>query len=235
MSRSPIDRDGKPVINLFPATTGFKTWITSRGDDIDSGPAGRGLGPQIALTFSGTGEQSIEFQFYEPLEVHDGQFSWSPAENWNSSDEFSFSVKMEATVAESTPGTGNANAVPLGGGALLYIPAPGNGAYTIDLDQAVPVPASSQDGFWECDYDTGEVGPGNPQASAFNLFNFPIESWMLANISMGNPLGVFDLDVYKVEWVHQRWKARLKVTKNTNSAGECSGWVMGYRRNVTRM
>jgi hypothetical protein len=46
---------------------------------------------------------------------------------------------------------------------------------------------------------------------------------------MGNPLGLFDIDTYKAEWIHQNWKLRLWVDKQTDSAGDVGVWLMLFR------
>lgn len=235
------DSDGKSIVVISPATEGMKTWLTSRGDDVAQGPAGRGRGTPIRVDFDGTETfpitKDVLVPFYEPIEVHDGQFNWTPG-SFNVADYFSVSVYIPPSVATSTPGTGNVNEVPIGGGAILYVPAAGDGSHTIDLEdftKAVPIPAND-DGYWDVDAGLGSIAPGaKPGQAGFHLGNFPVEPFLIVEISMQNSIGLFDIDVYKTEWVHQAWKVRLSVTKTTTGAGTASGWLLVFRKNVTRL
>lgn len=123
----PKESDGKQIVVISPATEGFKTWLTSRGDDVNLGAAGRGKGVRLAIEFDGTDPlpvtKTIESAWLDPMEVHDGQFNWTPAA-FDHTDEFSVSVVMPGNVATPSPGVGNVNAIALGGGAELYILRP---------------------------------------------------------------------------------------------------------------
>lgn len=236
---NPVEEDGKQIVVISPATEGMRTWLTGRGDDIGAGPAGRGKGTKLKVAFDGTdplpATKDVEVQFLEPVEVHDGQFNWDAA-GFDADDYFSVSVVMPGSTPTNTPGTGNANEVPLGAGAVLYVPAAGDGSHTIDTEdwtKAVPVPANGA-GYWDVDDDgviTPSVTPGNAE---FHLVNFESEAFLIVEIGMQNSLGLFDVDVYKTEWIHPSWRICLSVTKSSSGTGTASGWLLTFRKNVTR-
>ncbi len=234
----PKTEDGKIIVVINPSTEGFKTWLCGRGDDPAPTPpaSGRGTGQQFRVNFT-TGEvgteKTTEWQWTEPVEVHDGQFNWDPVENWGHDDEFDVSVRFPATPATPTPGTGNVNEVPTGMGFSVYVPAAGDGSHTIDLSAAVPVDADGE-GFWNVDPNTGAVTPSeNPGQAIWHLMDAEVIAYLVRSISMGNTIGLFDVDVYKTEFIHQNWRMRLTVRKTTAGAGTASGWLLCFRRSLT--
>jgi len=229
---APMDPGNKPIVSISPATIGLKTWLTGAGDGVI--PALRGLGNQIRVEFDGTESfpdtKYTDFTFDQPVEVHDGQLVWGPEAAWGSQDRFSLSVVIPANAPTSTPGTGNLNEVPLGGGAMTYVPAAGDGSHTLSLDSAVPVPASTLGtGYWNVDQVTGVITPNAAGTGDYMLYNFEVNPQFITNIGMGHRMGVFDVDVYRCDWVHQSWNMRLSVTKTTTGAGDCSGWILIFR------
>lgn len=237
------DEDGKQITVIYPATNGFRTFITGCADN-----GGPGNGAQIRLDFTEPDTKTVDYIFMKPIEVHDGELSWSPAplssqirgetSVWSADDMFSVGLLMPATVAVANgSNTGNANKYDLGGGANMILPAAGDGAWDVDLETAVPVQAEkfvdgvlTKYGYWDSDYFSSEMSPSaTPGAASFNMFDFPIEGWLLRNIGMGNNNGVLELDPYKTEWLSQRWKLRLTCTKVSAGAGTLSGWIMSFR------
>lgn len=241
---APSERDKKPVVVISPATEGWLTWVTGAGDKIppDPGTTGRGEGPRIKIAFDGTEpqgtEKSIDIVFSEPIEVHDGQVSWSQVASFGFDDRFSLSAIIQAT--PSTPnagGTGNANKIEIspGTGMHVYVPAPGNGAWDIDMAVANPVPDKTKSAFWDVNYESGEVSASSsPGAAEWNLFDFdapPIS--LIKSVGMGNPMGIFDIDVYKTEYIHPSWIVRFSVTKETPAACQIGGWLFTFREYTT--
>ena len=165
--------------------------------------------------------------------MHDGQMTYGPIANWTFDDTFDFSVIIPATPARANVGgTGNANKYPIGGGANMFIPAAGNGAWDIDLATAMPVPTEAKNGFYTVDYNTGVVSISRtPGAADFILLDVEIKVYFTRKIPMGNSLGIFDVDAYKTQWVSERWKLLLEVTKASAGVGEVAGWLLAYRRN----
>lgn len=236
---APTDPGNKPIVSISPATIGLKTWLTGAGDGPDA--ASRGLGTPILVEFDGTEsfpfEKETLYTFNEPIEIHDGQLVWGPVGAWGHQDRFSLSIIIPAVVATPNAGFGNVNAVSLGGGAVVYVPAAGDGSHDVDLSVASPSPASVEGtGYWDVDQLTGVITPAaNPGAGDFNLLNFQLEPYFIANIGMGHRYGVFDVDVYRCSWVHTSWVMRLSVSKVTPVAGDMSGWVLAFRPSNVRI
>jgi hypothetical protein len=236
----PKEEDGKMVTVVSPAREGTMTWLTSRGDNMSPTPpdTGRGKGPKIKLDFTGSGTEYVDFQFSQPVELHDGAMWYTPVENWSHDDEFSLSVIIPAnTPTVNGTNTGNCNLVEYipSSGMHVIIPAAGDGTHDIDLSNAAPIfMPNSTGGFWEVDSSSGEITVSStPGQSGWGLFDFPVESFFLRNIAMGHPLGIFEIDVYKAEWCHQSWIYRLSCTKNSSGAGTVTGWVMVFREDST--
>lgn len=241
----PAELDGKPVFVQAPNTTGFMTWFTGRGDDLAPTPpaSGRGDGAQIKLEWDNVearGSKSVDFQFSEVVELHDGEVFYGDGGligGWTTDDELSFSAVIPATVA-TVNGTneGNCNLVDAGGYNII-VPAVGDGTHDIVLADAVPVPAGYDGGgYWDANYRTGDVTPAvkpGDSETLWHLLDIPVESFFLKRLPLGNPLGAFEIDAYKAEWIPPSWKLRLSVTKNSTGAGQLAGWLMLFREKST--
>ena len=227
---TPLDSDKKMVVTISPATTGWKTWITGAGDDLN---LGRGEGNAFVLNFETTGSMSSEFEFIEPVEVHDGQITWKPVSNWSSSDNFSVGIRIPANNAVLTGSNGNCVLVPTGLGYNVIVPYP-DGPYFIDLNLAVPLSTPSDDGYWDVDYDSGSVTASiTPGQAGYHLIDVEISAWMLRKIPMGSPMGTFDIDAYKTEYMHPSWKLVWQANKTSPEPGTISGWMFVFRKNVS--
>jgi hypothetical protein len=231
---SPRTRDNKSIVTVYPASEGWHSWFTSAGDAID--PPQRGGGERIRLTWTAAeprGEKVVDLRFIEPVEVHDGEAFYQG--DWSADDLLNFSLQIPATVTTPNPGgTGNCNRVPTGLGYDLIVPASGDGAHDVDLAQAAPVPAPGT-GFWDVNHETGAITPAaTPGQADWLLLSVPAPAaYFVRNLCLGSPLGVWDIDTYKVEWLHPSWTLRLAVNKQSDGAGDFSGWILTYRRKVT--
>jgi hypothetical protein len=237
----PCERDKKPVMVTSPATEGTFTWLSSKGDNLTPTPpsSGRGEGQQLLLVWTADpGEpatKEVEIQFVEPVELHDGHVSWRGA--WDFEDLWGISVRMPATVVTpNATNTGNCNLFDTGQGFNLVLPAAGDGTHDVDLEQAVPVPdgynakTGQGYGFWNVDQRWTEAITPNAEAQGeINLYDIPLEMFFCKNMDCGNPLGVWDLDAYKAEWVSKKWKLCFQVTKLTPGAGKIGGFLMIFR------
>lgn len=236
-----LEADGKQVVVASPATQGWKTWLTGAGDQLD--PLQRGDGPRLRLSFTEPDTKTVEVQFNEPVEIHDGHGDVKPAGSaagcWGLDDYLDVYSRIPATPVSAGAGAGNANAQAIGGGAELYVPAPdADGDTTINLATAVPAPASANDGYWNTDYETGVTTPiaagdlAAPNGNC-NLFNFELKAFLMRRIQLGNTLGEVDIDTYKTEWFHPSWFLGLEVTKASAGVGEFGAWVLLFRQHVT--
>jgi hypothetical protein len=234
---SPREYDKKPVMVNSPATEGTFTWLTSRGDNLSPTPpaSGRGEGTQLMIAFTEPDTKEVEIQFCEPIELHDGHVSWRG--EWGFEDAWNISVRMPATVAVANQGnTGNCNLVDTGMGFNVIVPAAGDGAYDIDFDQAVPIPdgfntkTSQGQGFWDVDQHwTEEITPNGDGKGEFNFYDIALEMFFCKNMDCGSPLGIWDLDAYKAEWVSKKWKLCFKAARATSGAGKIGGYLMIFR------
>jgi hypothetical protein len=227
------DIDKKAVLVISPATDGFLSYITSRGDS----ESGRGEGPQLLITTSESDDPEvthvIEVGFLEPIELHDGQVSWKPIDAFDAEDAFSLCARIPATPV--TPGGAqNCTLYDVGGFNMIIPAVPGQGTHEVALETVCPVPDNNRAGYWEVEYNTGAVSVGpKPGKAHWNLFDTEIRVYFLKKVSMASPIGVFDIDVYETEYMHQSWKLRFEVFKKNAANGKVSGWVFMFRRNVT--
>ena len=241
-SDAPHECDRKPVVVNSPATEGTYTWLSSRGDNLSPTPpaSGRGDGTQLFLSFTGPDTKEVEIQFIEPIELHDGHVSWRPVGDWGFEDTWTWSLRMPATVATPNVGnTGNCNLVDTGAGFNIIVPAAGDGTHDIDYDQAVPIPDGycvehGGVGYWNVvEHWTEVVTPNVTGQGAFNFYDVALEMFFCKNMDCGSPLGIWDLDAYKAEWVSKKWKLCFKVIRATAGAGKIGGYVMVFRPEAT--
>lgn len=228
-----LENDGKILVTPYPASEGYKTWFTGAGDQLS--PLVRGGGQRIKLQWDANenrGAKQIDLQFAEPVEMHDGGAFYSPVNSWSIDDNMTVRLIMPATVT-TISGSGNCNRVASGLGYDVVVPAAGDGGHEVDLTTAVPVPDPNNQGFWNVDHDTGVITPGSPGASGFNLLTVEVPANFLRNVPLGHPMGHFDIDAYKAEWVHPTWKIRIIVDKQSAGAGDFAGWLLCYRKNLT--
>ena len=92
-------------------------------------------------------------------------------------------------------------------------------------------------GFWDIpDRDSGAIEPAaDPGGGEWNLIDVPIESFFAINMPMGHPMGVFNIDAYKAEYLHHSWLLRLKIDRATPGSGvfKAAGWIMLFREYST--
>lgn len=237
LSGAPVDiANNRMLVVPFPADFGANLWLTGCGDDVANGV--RGGGPALAFTFAdvqrSTPEtQSVEVQFLEQVQLHDGSLFVSNPGGWAVGDEWSFGAVLPATVV--TPnggGTGNCNLVPLPAGNLI-VPAAGDGAYDVDLATAVPVPGAG--GFWDYDYVTDVLAVSSaPGAAGFHLLDTEQVAYVQRRVPVPfNPTGEFNFDAYDAQRIAVRWKLRLSVKKASNGPGQVAGWIVVFRAGVS--
>jgi len=177
---SPITTDGRPVAlnNLFPDYV--MLYMAGAGDDSTTG---RGNGTVFQAQSDAAGDTDVEFYFNDWIYIAGGNMR---VEGAALGDYATFEVHAPATpVTASGSNTGNCNLVDPGvGAAILIVPAAGNGAYNVDLTQAVPINSFNTDvprqptGYWDWsapDTGLGTVTPGAPGHSGYNLFSVALD------------------------------------------------------------
>lgn len=237
----PQELDGKPRVTVTPSTRGWKTWFTGADDDADPTPpaSGRGDGAKIELTFTQPETKVLDLQFVEPIELHRGFLLQIPAADWKHDDRWSFSAYMPATtVVVNATNEGNCKLIDIGGVNKIE-PADGDGTHDVDLAMAIPVPVDDwlkPVGLWHVDLTTGAITvPADPGTGNCDLFDFAIESFFLKNMPLGYSSGEVPIDTYQAEWISERWKLRISITRVTAGAGPytIAGWLMLFRQKTT--
>lgn len=234
LDHARFEADGKQVVVPSPATHGWNTWFCGAGDNLNPTPpsSGRGQGTPFRLTFTEAANQYFDAQFNEPVEMHDGEIYYTGT--WTMDDYFELSSVLGPTVATSTPGEGNVQAVDMGGYSV-YVPAAGNGSHTVDFENvyaAAPVPTGGNE-YWTYNKSTGFLTPTPDGSGNCNIMNMAIEVYFMRKIPMGHGLGRFEIDTYKVEWLHPSWKLRFRCIKTSSGDGEVAAWIMLFRQGNT--
>lgn len=236
----PKEDDERPIFVNSPIPLGFMPYYVGAADHPT---LGRGEGAPFEFDFAADGSETIEWQFNEPVWLHDGECSYKPVDNWSMSDKFSFGIVMPATVV--TPNgtsTGNCHVIDEQGnpGApdathYLIVPAAGNGSYDVDLDQAVPVPAGmDNNGYWNADERSGAVTPSSsPGEAKFHLLVVEVGSWFMKEIGMGSPRGVFEVEAYRSEWISERWKFKMTVNRVSDTPAQAQMYVFVFRESTS--
>ena len=220
---STMDKDGKQIVVVNPATEGSKTRFVGAG-----GKPSDGSRTTIAHRFAGPETYEVDLQWPFPIEVNDVEAHWKPESAWDVEDTFHARFVFPATpVVPNGGGTGNCNVT---NGVIT--PANGDGAYDVDLAAAVPVPSST--GFYSVEEKTGAVSVSSQPGSAPYLLvaaevDSADDSTLIDMIDLGNPMGVFEVSPYKTEYVHPSWIIRVTVDKVTAGAGTFGGWIMGFK------
>ncbi len=232
------DEDGKEVVVPTPAPMHSYTWYTSNGDVLDPVTRGEGTAARITYNAAETGVKSVELTFAESVYIHDGEISWDPVAEFDGTDHFSVYIKFDQTDITPNPGgTGNCNLV----SGYLIVPAAGDGAYDVSLTDAVPLPDTS--GPWTIDEKTEDISIytsdedlGRYERRALLLTGVtPPPLYLVRNVNMGSPRGVFEIDAYLVEWASRHWKLGLEMhkAKSPSAAVEMNGLIMMFRWNAT--
>ena len=224
------------VVN-FPADFGSNLWLTSRGDDLVNQKRGRGT--KLAHKFDDVTrteyeEKSVEIQFMEQIQLHDGHIDLADPVHWDiTTDEWELSVTMAAnTVTPNVGNTGNCNLVDMGGYNAI-VPAAGDGAYDVDLETAVPLP--SPGGGWDYDYFHDALTfPTDPASTNWALLDVPYEVFVQTAVNVpASPMGMFDFDAYDAQRVSPRWKIKFTVRKLSSGPGAIAGWIVCFREQNT--
>jgi hypothetical protein len=239
----PRQDDGKEVVTQSPATEGTFTWFSSKGDNLGAGT--RGGGTKLKMTFTGSGSNSVDIQYIEPVEIHKGCAYWSPVNsaNWGFDDEWRVSLILSATaITENGTNTGNCNRVEIipESGLYIVVPAADDGAYDVNLTNACPTPdgytkkTPDNVGYWNVDkYWSETITPNYNGVGEFNLYTFANEMFFCHDMDCGNPEGTWHMIPDKAEWVSKKWKVRFYCNKTTDSSGTIGGYLKIFRPGAT--
>lgn len=230
----PKTDDGRPMVQPVTLDRGIWHWFTSDGDS----PTVKGAGPAFELFANSEGNQTVEWQFKDWVEMAGGVCIY---ENAKRGDYISFEVAMPATQATSTPGTGNANKVPVPGGNM-FVPAAGDGAWTINLSSsdAVPVIASGSNGYWHWswpDTGVGVVSPSIPAKGSYFLFDFSIDPatrFMPRVRILGSHVLTFTPDNVHPTDILPHWKMRMTLHHGPGTHEVDMVWYLVTARKDTK-
>jgi hypothetical protein len=232
----PTTTDGKLIVqpSMFPA--GVYLYITGAGDD-----GARGNGQPFSVASDAAGDSSVVFTFKDWVYLSAGGMMWQGAEF---GDSVTFDFYAPATpVTPNGAHTGNCNLVDPGvGAAILLVPANGNGAYDVNLANAVPVPAyganSALVGYWdwsEPDTGLGTIqGSSTPGHAAYHLFAVaaPLVKFVNRMPLLGS--GAMDMQPppIKSKKMLPHWRGRVTL-HNAGHAGLKVAWYLATARAST--
>ena len=179
----------------------------------------------------------------DSVELSDGQLTWEPDE-WDGEDEFTFSIHIAATAV--TPNGSNEGNCNLDTQTGLITPAANDGAFDVDLSSAIALPGSAlvsygiPGGYW--DYAGQDMWSNDPLVPAINgpttggvhLIAGAVDSpRFMKSIPMSHPMGVFDIDVPKTEYIYKAYMLELMIKRVSAGAAKAFGWLQFYRRDTT--
>lgn len=237
---SPETSDGKPIFLpcLFPGNVYL--YPTGAGDNVTNQT--RGDGQAFVVKCSAEQDYNVEFQFIDWVYLAGGGIKWKNGED---GDWVSLVIYAPATpVTPNGSGTGNCNLVDPGvGAAILIVPAAGNGAYDVDLEDAVPVPAYTEtedgtqtpSGFYNWSSPgtgSGVVSAGVPQASPYNLFAVAIDLVRFANRLQLEGAEIQDLTIpaVKPKKILPQWKFKVTAYHAAGTADLAVQWWLTTAR-----
>lgn len=233
----PKGSDGTPAMLpcLFP--TGVYLYLSGSGDNETT----RGGGSPFSLTKDASGDATFEWGYLDWVLIAGGGMAYLGAE---AGDYCTMEIIAPATAVTANPGnTGNCNLVDPGvGQAILIVPAAGDGAYDVDLDDAIPVPAwdpvtGVTSGFYEWDKPNegkGTISVGTPQAAHFNLFVIGITLIRFVNKLPLLGSGMLDFNIPAVEpkMILPHWKGKVTL-HNSGHNGLKGSWYLTTARMKT--
>ncbi len=199
---------------------------------------GEGEPARIIYNTAETGGKNVELSFAEAVYIHDGEINWRGIEDFDGTDYFSVCVKFGQTDVAVNPG-GTGNCILHQG--YLILPADSNGDHDVDLTAACPIPSSA--GQWIINEKTEEITVYTDEQTLGKYDQrivlmtgiIPPPLYLIRNVSMGSPRGIFEIDAYLVEWVSHHWKLRMEVTKvkSPTNPVEMNGVLMLFRWKTT--
>lgn len=241
LTQPPKTSDGRPIVLESRFRGDVDPYICGYGDHRTNG---KGQGNEMGLgwgTQATADDKTVTWVFNDWVYVSSGGMAWA---NGQRGDKIDMWVDALATTAVANGGgTGNANEYALGGGAVLYTPAAGDGDTDITLDDysASPVPSFDAEGngtgYWDwsdADEGAGVLTPNAAGKGQYNLYNFDIKlvHWVCGVSLMGTGRG--ELDPYtKARKLLPHWQYSVKVHNIGHDDLEVTWWLKTTRKNTT--
>ena len=217
---TPRSSDGKPILlpNIFPGPV-----VLYYAGSADHATNGRGAGDVFLLSSTQAEDKALEFAFNDWVYLAGGYIRWTGAV---AGDWVSMKLIAPATPVTAAPqNDGNCNIV-----SGIIVPAAANGAYNVDLTQAVPVPAQAAatgdteggpNGYWDWDEPQtgkGTVTPsGTPGSAKWHLVAAAVD--LTRFVSKLPMLGNGELDAMipaiKPKKILPHWKMRVDLHNST--------------------
>ncbi len=142
----PRSEDGRILMQPVTLDKGIWHWFCGAGDDPVAGKAG---GQTFMLSSAAAHEVvTASWHFNDWVALSGGVARYRGA---NLGDVCNFTMYAPASVATpNETGTGNCNKVPTGLGFNVIVPAAGDGAFDVDLENDVtPIPNEGKGGLWD--------------------------------------------------------------------------------------
>jgi len=245
MSRAPQTSDGRNIIVASKFGASIDPYICGVADKITS-PVARGGGTAFSLSWA-SGEtpsagdtKEAEWSFLDYVRIAAGGMMWKDCEV---GDHIDMRMIAKATPATSTPGTGNTNKVSIGGGANIFVPAAGDGDWTLDLapilhaDSPVPIPNVAHTGYWsydEEDQGLGSFAPDGLAGSGYDFFDFEITLvyWVRGVQFIGSGQNYIDPGTVNRK-ILPHWTFKVKLTNGSGHAPLAATWYLNLARKST--
>jgi hypothetical protein len=230
MANSPKTSDGKSIVlnNLFPGSV--LLYYTGSADHATNG---RGEGAQFNIVSDQIETKELEFGFNDWVYLAGGSCKWKDGVV---GDSVCFKLIAPATPITAAPqNDGNCNLV-----SGILVPAAGNGAYNVDLTQAVLVPAlaaatgdyeGNPNGYW--DWDEPQTGRGTitpsttPGSAKWHLVPAAIDlARFICKLQlMGTESVDLMLPAIKPKKILPHWKLKV-VLHNTTAKTLSLTWLL---------
>lgn len=227
----------------FTSSSLFPSWALLYFTGSADSSSVRGEGEPFSVTLAEAGDVVKEFSFLDGVYTSGGGIFWR---NANPGDSISLECHSNATPLTSTPGTGNCNLATVPGvGAILIVPAAGDGAYTVDFTNANPIPAIDDNtqrgtGYWNWSdpwTGKGEVSPSVPGKGRYNLFAIHIVLGRFANKIplLGSGQLPLQVDTVKPKYFLPQWHWNVKVHREVTASPslDVSFYLMTGRKSTT--
>lgn len=232
----PVTTDNVPFVstNIFPPWA--LLYFCGAGDGT-----GRGNGQEFRLARDEAGTSTCEWGFVDGVYCAGGAIGWDGA---SLGDWVSLEAYAPASPVTAAAGNGNCNIINpgTGVGTTFIIPAAGNGAYNVDLTQAVPVPAlddATQQGigYWDCTdpwLGKGTTSPNYTGKGKFYLFSIPLT--LARFVNRFQMLGTGSRDILipaiKPKYFLPQWKWKLTLNNSGHAGLKCT-WHLATARKMT--
>ncbi len=216
----PRSEDGRVLMLPVTLDKGIWHWFCGAGDHPTLGKA-KGQIFQVSTGIVET--KKVDWSFNDWIALSGGIARYRGA---TLGDVCDFYMMAPASVpVASANNTGNCNKVPTGLGFNILIPAPGTGAWNLDLaTKATPLPNATKEGYW--DWSWPDEGRGTftpcPGTGHYDFFDVPLP--MIRFIARVPLLGAGQLEFNPQNphptFILPHWVMTCEVTRSKVVLGE---------------